>query len=139
MPEVPAFETTALQREHARHARDGALTLQTCGDCGTVQYPTRDVCRRCLSGTLHWSEQPTSGRVVATGVVHASLDPGFKQQAPWRICSVLLDAGPVVLAHVPDAPVTAGDAVNVRDRIVGEERSILVAARISEGRKAEGK
>ncbi|HEX2140266.1 MAG TPA: zinc ribbon domain-containing protein [Woeseiaceae bacterium] len=125
----PEFETTSAHREHAAHARDGRLTLQTCGDCGAVQYPSRDVCRQCLSGELSWSEVPPGGRVISSGIVHASLHQDFRERAPWRICSVLLDAGPVVIAHVPDDDVTAGDIVDVHDRIVGALRSVLIATR----------
>lgn len=139
MAEYPAFDTTSSQRERARHARDGALVLQACGACGAVQYPTREVCRRCLSGTLTWSEQPTSGRVVATAVVRASLHPEFKNRAPWRICSVLLDAGPVVIAHAADASLAAGDAVDVADEIVGELRSVLIATKCPERANKERK
>lgn len=135
--EFPEFETTIAQRERARHAREGRLTLQTCGDCGTVQYPSREVCRNCLSGALSWAEVATRGRVISTAIVRASLHPAVRERAPWCIGSVLLDAGPVVIAHFGDSA-TIGDIVDVHDRIVGERQCVLIATRAVEGRNGSG-
>jgi uncharacterized OB-fold protein len=127
MLEVPDVETTELARERARHASDGVLTLQVCNECGLGQYPSRSVCRDCLSAALSWSPVPAAGRVIATAVVHASLHPQFREQGPWRICSVVLDAGPRVLAYVADGATRPGDAVEIHDQQIGEERRVLIA------------
>ena len=127
MLEVPEFESTRLARERARHSSDGVLTLQVCNECGRVEYPSRSVCSGCLSAALSWSQVPAAGRVIATAVVHASLHPRFREQGPWRICSVVLDAGPRVLAYVADDAIRPGDAVEIHDRQAGEEQRVLLA------------
>lgn len=129
MLELPDLEFTALAGDHAMHAGDGALTLQTCSTCGKPQYPYREVCRYCLGGDLPWGPVPGAGKVLAVAQVHASLHPFFRERAPWRICSVLLGAGPVVIAYAADPAIAAGSAVVVSDRRVGEERCVLVAER----------
>jgi uncharacterized OB-fold protein len=135
---VPAFPTTVRSRERALAAQDGRLTLQVCRDCGRAQYPSGDVCRHCLSGELAWSVKRGTGKVLATAVVHASLDPSFRERGPWRICSVLLDTGPRVIAFAADAAITAGDAVEVHDRHIDPERCILMAARSADTEEARG-
>jgi uncharacterized OB-fold protein len=127
MLELPDLESTALAREHAMHAGEGALTLQTCSACGKPQYPYREVCRYCLGGDLPWGPVPGAGKVLAVAQVHASLHPFFRKRAPWRICSVLLEAGPGVIAYAAGPAIEAGSAVVVSDRHAGEERCVLVA------------
>lgn len=127
MLEVPDIETTELARERAGHASDGGLTLQVCNECALVQYPSRSVCRDCLSAAWSWSSVPAAGLVIAMAAVHASLDSRFKEKGPWRICSVLLDAGPRVMAFCGDDAIRPGDAVEVQDRKVGGEQVVLMA------------
>ncbi|HWM27125.1 MAG TPA: zinc ribbon domain-containing protein [Woeseiaceae bacterium] len=129
MLEVPEFESTRLARERARHSSDGELTLQLCNACGRVQYPSRSVCSDCLSAALSWSHVLAAGRVIATAMVHASLHPRFREQGPWRICSVVLDVGPRVLAYVADDAIRPGDPVEIHDRQAGEEQRVLIAKR----------
>ncbi|MFL6661713.1 MAG: zinc ribbon domain-containing protein, partial [Rhizobacter sp.] len=38
-------------------AAEGRFELQTCKDCGTVQYPPREACHKCLSPRLQWKAQ----------------------------------------------------------------------------------
>lgn len=137
MLDLPEFETTDISRERARHASEGALTLQVCGKCGLVQYPSRSVCKDCLSAALSWSSVPAAGRVIAVAVVHASLHPQFREQGPWRICSVVLDAGPRMLAFVADDAIRPGDAIEMRDQPVGEERCVLIAKHPEPSRTGE--
>src|SRR5258708_16581998 len=48
----------------------GRFELQVCGDCGAVQYPPREMCHRCLTGTLRWREQSGTGELIAETTVH---------------------------------------------------------------------
>ena len=45
----------------------GRFELQVCAECGTVQYPPREVCHRCLSGALRWREQNGLGELLSAG------------------------------------------------------------------------
>lgn len=129
MLELPVFPTTPLSHERAARAHDGKLTLQVCEACGRSQYPSGDVCRHCLAGELAWSETGGTGRVLSTALVHASLDPSFRERGPWRICSVQLDAGPRVIAFAAGAAMESGDVVDVADRHIDPARCVLLATR----------
>src|SRR5258706_7368918 len=86
----------------------GRFELQVCGDCGAVQYPPREMCHRCLTGTLRWREQSGTGELIAETTVHHSNDLYFRERVPWRLGLVRLDAGPTALVHLhggcPPAP-----------------------------------
>lgn len=74
------------------------LHLQTCLNCGAVQYPTRDVCRTCLSDRLEWRDTTVEGRVVAETSLQRSLDPERVQAGALRIGMVATDLGIRVIA-----------------------------------------
>src|SRR5258706_13066294 len=63
----------------------GRFELQVCGDCGAVQYPPREMCHRCLTGTLRWREQSGTGELIAETTVHHSNDLYFRERVPWRL------------------------------------------------------
>jgi len=104
------------------------LRLQTCDDCGTVQYPAREVCRRCLGGSLTPRPVEPQAKILSWTRLHASLDPWFRERLPWTIVSVELLAGPVALAHWAgdDEPVI-GQLVNIAQCQDHAERQVLVA------------
>lgn len=84
----------------AAAAAEGRFALQQCADCGTVQYPPRDACHSCLSPDLPWEDQPRTGMLIAETTVRTSTKLYFRDRTPWRMGSVRLDAGPVVLCHI---------------------------------------
>src|SRR5260370_7961651 len=63
----------------------GRFELQVCGDCGAVQYPPREMCHRCLTGTLRWREQSGTGELIAETTVHHSNDLYFRERVPCRL------------------------------------------------------
>jgi NAD(P)-dependent dehydrogenase (short-subunit alcohol dehydrogenase family)/uncharacterized OB-fold protein len=81
-------------------AAEGRFALQTCADCGTIVYPPRDACPGCLSPRLPYRDVEPRGTLVAETTVRVSSDPYFRERTPWRIGTVLLDAGPVLVAHL---------------------------------------
>ena len=108
-------------------AARGRFELQTCAACGAVQYPPREACHRCLSGALHWREQPGTGELIAETTVHHSNDLFFRERLPWRIGMVRLDAGPVAVVHVHAGCATAPCRVRVGARLDKSGRGVLVA------------
>jgi uncharacterized protein len=127
MNEFPELESSSLARERAMHAREGTLTLQTCAACGQAQYPCRYVCQYCLCDDLSWTGISPVGEVLATALVHRSLHPFFRERVPWQICSVLLEAGPRVIAHACDPAIESGTEVTVRDHHVSKVQCVLIA------------
>jgi NAD(P)-dependent dehydrogenase (short-subunit alcohol dehydrogenase family)/uncharacterized OB-fold protein len=81
-------------------AAEGRFCLQTCGDCGTVVYPPRDACPTCLSPRLAYQDVDARGVLIAETTIRVSTDPYFRERMPWRIGTVKLDAGPVLVAHL---------------------------------------
>ncbi len=81
-------------------AATGRFALQTCAECGAVQYPPRDACSQCLGPDLPWQDISPTGTLLAETTVRTSVNPYFRERMPWRVGSVQLDAGPVVICHV---------------------------------------
>jgi uncharacterized OB-fold protein len=127
MHEYPELESSRLARERALHASEGTLTFQTSQACGQAQYPCRYVCQYCLGDDLSWTRISSAGQVLATALVHRSLHPFFQERVPWRICSVLLAAGPRVIAHASDPAIESGTEVSVRDHHVSKLQCVLIA------------
>ena len=86
-------------------AAEGRFALQICLDCGAVVYPPRDACPSCLSARIPFRDVDPGGTLIAETTVRTSTDPYFRERTPWRVGTVKLDAGPVVVAHLH------GDAV----------------------------
>jgi NAD(P)-dependent dehydrogenase (short-subunit alcohol dehydrogenase family)/uncharacterized OB-fold protein len=86
-------------------AAEGRFALQVCLDCDAVVYPPCDACPSCLSARIPFCDVDPRGTLIAETTVQTSTDPYFRERAPWRVGTVKLDAGPVVVAHLH------GDAV----------------------------
>ena len=127
MKAPPCFEQTRPAREHAAAMSEGTLTLQVCASCGAPQYPYRELCSECLADALQWRTVDNRGTAIAAVRVHASMHAFFRDNAPWCICSVKLDAGPRVIAHAADQGIGAGSRVTVVDESVAPSCSVLVA------------
>jgi NAD(P)-dependent dehydrogenase (short-subunit alcohol dehydrogenase family)/uncharacterized OB-fold protein len=107
-------------------AAAGRFALQVCGDCGVVQYPTRDACGACLSALLPWREVPSGGEVIAATTLRVSADPYFRQRTPWRIGTVRMDCGPSVIAHL-HGDVAAGARVRMTLRLDKSGQGVMLA------------
>ncbi|NMG35916.1 SDR family NAD(P)-dependent oxidoreductase [Azoarcus sp. TTM-91] len=97
LPPVPRSRT-ALGLTRA--AAEGVFEMQVCADCGTVQYPPREVCGSCLSEHLAWKPVDNRGELIATTTLRHSNDLYFRERLPWRVGTVKMAAGPSVVAHV---------------------------------------
>ncbi len=81
-------------------AAEGRLALQTCGACEHVIYPPRELCPKCWSMHIEWRDIPDGGELVSETTLRTSVNTYFRERMPWRIGTVKLDAGPLVLAHI---------------------------------------
>lgn len=107
-------------------AAEGRFALQQCADCGAVQYPPRDACHACLGDDLRWEKQPRGGQLIAETTVRTSTKLYFRERTPWRMGTVRMDAGPVVLAHVHgDCP--RGGRVRLDLRLDRAGQGVLIA------------
>ncbi len=108
-------------------AAEGRLELQTCEDCGSVQYPPREACARCLSARLRWRAQAGTGQLIAVTTLHHSNDLFFRERLPWRLGLVKLDAGPSLVVHLHGEVGAAPAPVTVGARLDRAGQAVLIA------------
>jgi NAD(P)-dependent dehydrogenase (short-subunit alcohol dehydrogenase family)/uncharacterized OB-fold protein len=108
LPTLPPAARSRIALGLTAAAALGRFELQQCVRCGTVQYPPREACQKCLSTELSWRGQSGEGELLAATVLHHSNDLFFRERLPWRLGLVRLASGPTVVAHlhadVPGAP-----------------------------------
>ncbi len=126
-PLVPPSPRSRAAHALAGVAARGAFRLQTCSDCGTVQYPPRDACRACLSTDLPWRPVSPLGTIVARSTVRSSIDPYFRERTPWEVCTVRLDAGPSIIAHRHGDAGQDGDAVRLAVKLDKAGNAAMIA------------
>tara|TARA_R110002110_G_scaffold406421_1_gene626549 strand:+ start:399741 stop:400157 length:417 start_codon:yes stop_codon:yes gene_type:complete len=78
----------------------GSLQLQVCTGCGHVNYPSRELCGRCLADALQWQPVSDSGVVQSLTLLHYSLEADYSNHLPWPVGSIKLDCGPIAFAHL---------------------------------------
>jgi len=107
-------------------ARAGRLALQVCANCGSTQYPPRELCVVCLSTQLNWQVHDWCEAVLlATSTLHHSQEPDFQSKLPLRIGTVRLADGAFAVCFVPKAE--SGARVRVRAGLDAKGRAVLTA------------
>ncbi len=107
-------------------AAEGRFELQVCAACGTVQYPPREACRRCLCTRLDWRVQSGEGELLADTVLHHSNDLFFRERLPWRLGLVRLDVGASVVVHLHGEVGAAPARVRVGVRLDRGGQAVLI-------------
>lgn len=97
---LPPWQRSRVALGLTAAAAEGRFALQQCEDCGTVQYPPRENCHRCLGDRLPWREVSGSGELISQTTLLHSHDLFFRDRVPWRLGMVKLDCGPVVVVHL---------------------------------------
>lgn len=105
----------------------GRFELQVCRSCGTVQYPPREACYRCLSLQLDWKLQSGDGELISETTLAHSHDEFFRERLPWRLGMVRLDSGPTVVAHLHGDVAPAPARVRVNARLDRSGQAALIA------------
>ena len=85
-------------------ARKRELWLQRCTGCGKAWYPIGPACPHCFSMESKWEEAPLTGRIHTWTVCHHPFNFFFKQQAPYIVALVDMDAGVRVNAPLRGTP-----------------------------------
>jgi NAD(P)-dependent dehydrogenase (short-subunit alcohol dehydrogenase family)/uncharacterized OB-fold protein len=124
LPTLPPAARSRVALGLTAAAALGRFELQQCRDCGTVQYPPRESCQRCLSVRLDWKAQSPLGELLAETVLHHSNDLFFRERLPWRLGLVKLDCGPTVVAHLHEA---ARQRVRVQAMLDRAGQAVIVA------------
>lgn len=102
LPTRPPGNRSREGRGLAAMAAAGRFALQTCGGCGAVQYPPRQVCHRCLGDDLEWRDVANGGTLLAETTLRHSNDLFFRDRLPWRLGVVAADAGPSIVVHLAE-------------------------------------
>ncbi|HRX41112.1 MAG TPA: zinc ribbon domain-containing protein, partial [Parvularculaceae bacterium] len=110
LPLAPPGARSRAALAFTARAAEGRLMLQQCGACGALAYPPRDICGTCWSDKLRWRDISPEGKLLAETTLHASTNVYFRERLPWRVGSVKLAVGPVVLVHL-HGDVREGDDV----------------------------
>lgn len=80
-----------------------SISLQTCTVCGTIQYPRRAVCQRCLASVFEEQVDSGAGILAAIATVHRSLEAQFAPILPAVIGKAMLDCGVHIVCFVEGA------------------------------------
>jgi NAD(P)-dependent dehydrogenase (short-subunit alcohol dehydrogenase family)/uncharacterized OB-fold protein len=107
-------------------AAEGRFELQVCEVCGTVQYPPREACHKCLSARLRWRQQSGEGELLSTTTLHHSNDLFFRERLPWRLGLVRLDVGPTLMVHMHGEVGDAPARVRVGARLDRAGQAVLI-------------
>jgi NAD(P)-dependent dehydrogenase (short-subunit alcohol dehydrogenase family)/uncharacterized OB-fold protein len=127
LPTLPPAARSRVALGLTAAAALGRFELQQCAACGTVQYPPREACQRCLSVRLIWKPQDGKGEILAATVLHHSNDLFYRERLPWRLGLIKLDSGPTVVAHLHANVPAAPTAVHVTARLDRAGQAVLVA------------
>jgi uncharacterized OB-fold protein len=80
-----------------------------------------------LSVELSWQPVDGSGELLAQTNVHHSQHEYFADKLPWRIGTVRLDCGPMVIAHLADSALAPAARVRVEARLDKSGTGVLIA------------
>ena len=95
----PPVSAAALPLACRARPPSDEFALQTCTECGHLQYPPRDACSKCLSIELKWRDVSPMGRFIAIRRPHQS-NALFPERLAGRVGTVQLDAGPSTNLHL---------------------------------------
>jgi NAD(P)-dependent dehydrogenase (short-subunit alcohol dehydrogenase family)/uncharacterized OB-fold protein len=127
LPTLPPSARSRVALGLTAAAALGRFELQQCRDCGTVQYPPREACQKCLSVLLDWKAQPAGGELLAQTVLRHSNDLFFRERLPWRLGLIKLDCGPTLVAHLHGAIAGATAKVVVKAMLDRAGQAVMVA------------
>jgi len=125
-PTRPPSQRSRAALRFAAVVAEGRFELQTCHDCGTVQYPPRSACVKCLSVRLEWRAVPPEGELITETVLHHSNELYYRARVPLRQGLVRL-AGATLLTHVHGDCPPAPTQVRVRAHIDKSGQAALIA------------
>jgi NAD(P)-dependent dehydrogenase (short-subunit alcohol dehydrogenase family)/uncharacterized OB-fold protein len=126
-PTLPPASRSRVALGLTAAAARGRFALQSCRDCGAVQYPPREVCRACLSQRLIWRPQDGKGELLTDTTLRAAQELYFRERLPWRIGIVRLDAGVNLIGYVHGSVGAAPCRVRVEAALDRAGQAALVA------------
>jgi uncharacterized protein len=80
--------------------KHGQLVVQKCESCGTLRFPPRPLCSRCLSPHAVWTPVSGRGEVYSFNVMHQVYHPGFAPEIPYAVVVIKLEEGAKMLSNL---------------------------------------
>lgn len=72
----------------------GALAVQRCGECATLQHPPEEICQACGAMEFDTTTLAPRGTVVSYTVVHYAAHRALADAVPYTVVLVSLDDAP---------------------------------------------
>lgn len=76
------------------------LEMPRCEVCGYIVWPAARMCPECLSWNLKWIPIAPRGVIWTFAVYHRAFHPSFRQDLPYNVAMIALEAGPLVVGNV---------------------------------------
>jgi len=95
--------------------RKGQLLLQTCKECGRINWFPRTFCYHCASVEFSWIPATGRAKLESFSVVYRPIDESWASEVPYTLALVMLEEGirmttrlihPVGRLPTIDGPVT---------------------------------
>ncbi len=106
-PPKPVPEVTPALAPYFAAARERRLVIQRCAGCGTLRFPPRELCTRCLGRDVTWQQVSGRGEVFSYNVMHQVYHPAFASEVPYAVVVVKLEEGPKIISTVVDCGLDA--------------------------------
>ncbi len=90
------------------------IILDICSQCGEAQYPPREICRHCLSDQIIKKNVSAFGKIISQIDLRHSLEVSFLKKLPWKICTIQLECGAIIMAHLAE-PLKAGQKAEIQN------------------------
>jgi uncharacterized OB-fold protein len=74
----------------------GAIVIQCCAECGTLQHPPEEVCHACGSMTFATQTLAPTGTVYSYTVCHYAASSALAGSVPYTVVLVSLDDAPQI-------------------------------------------
>jgi uncharacterized OB-fold protein len=84
----------------------GALVVQRCASCGTLQHPPEEICHACGGMTFDGVTLAPTGTVYSYTVAHYAANKALAASLPYTVVLVSLDDAPQirVIGNLIDGP-----------------------------------
>jgi uncharacterized OB-fold protein len=85
-----SYTSVTKVNDFVTHLEDGKVMGTRCLDCGTMFFPPRAQCYKCLTGNMEWFEVSGTGKLITfSKLKYAPI--GFEEDLPYYIA--VLDYG----------------------------------------------
>jgi len=71
---------------------EGKLMASKCGKCGATYIPPRQICAKCLSNNMNWTEIKRRGKLITYTIIYVP-PVQFQSMAPYAYGIIELEDG----------------------------------------------